>query len=246
MAAVIASFPFPAHNPSYTRLEDVIFVPGHEKGMDQAIYRVLFERAQSDEARLLRLQYLGVEEELERAFRYVSPSSENANAFSMKFAEVIRAAANAYEILCRTLYARFYNDRDSINIFNYLALDRFLGLSDKRVAHLMAFSSLAQLPEVSQPFCKLSPWDKNSPVAAGHVPDWWSGYNGIKHTNAGLQQHATLANATAATAALFLLIEAIFGCGILNGGMVQAPMDGSTWISFVPTPRWSRLFAKVK
>src|SRR5438309_8522811 len=93
-----------------------------------ALYASMYDRSNGDEAKLLRFQYLSLEEELERSFQYVSPSLENAGAYSIKFADIIRAAAGTYEVFCRTLYARFYNESDSINIFNYLALDRFLNL----------------------------------------------------------------------------------------------------------------------
>src|SRR4051812_33631610 len=107
MPNVVPSFPFPARNPAFPRVEDVIFVADYAR--DSGLNRLLLERSQGDEARLLRLQYLGIEGELERAFRYVSPAAENAGAFSLKFAEVIRSAANAYEIICKSLYSRFYN-----------------------------------------------------------------------------------------------------------------------------------------
>jgi hypothetical protein len=58
-----------------------------------------------------------------------------------------------------------------------------------------------------------------------------------------LQQSATLANAIAAVAGLFLLVESVFGLGILSGGFVQLPGGEQQTISM--QTRWARLFAKV-
>jgi hypothetical protein len=243
------SYPFPSPNPEYIRVEDVI-CPRHEQmsprvvfSKEPEIHRALYERAESDGARLSRLQYLVIEEELEQAFRYVNPAAENAGCFSLKFAEIIRAAANAYEIQCKALYARFYNGHDRINIYNYLALDRFLKLADRRVNHVAALGSFAALKEVAQPFANSASWDQMSPVTQAHVPGWWTAYNKVKHTNQGLERYATLANATAAVAAMFLLIEAVFGFGILRGGLWDLPYGAPHRGDITIKTRWTRLFA---
>jgi hypothetical protein len=98
-------------------------------------------RPLGEEARRARLQYLTIEEELERAYRYVAPCEQNARAFSYKFAEVIGSGARAYEVRCKKLYAEFYNGGDKPDVFNYLALDRFLKLADQQVAPLLALDS---------------------------------------------------------------------------------------------------------
>jgi hypothetical protein len=208
-------------------------------------YGAMYERSQGKDARLARFQYLGIEEELERSFRYVSPSDENADAYSLKFAEIIRAAANAYEIAARALYAKFYNDTDDINIFNYLALDRFLHLSDQTVSHFAALGDFPAHPEVRRPFAALASWDRNSKTEDKHIPGWWKAYNKVKHSNEGLKEHATLANAMAATAAVFLLIERIYGFGVLQGGFFNMPSAGGNTVSMRIHPQWGRLFIRI-
>src|SRR5438067_252818 len=116
------SYPFPTRNTTYPYDHQILYDSTLAHTAPE--YRAMYERSQGKDARLARFQYLGIEEELERSFHYVSPSDDNADAYSLKFAEIIRAAANAYEIAARALYAKFYNDTDDINIFNYLALDR--------------------------------------------------------------------------------------------------------------------------
>jgi hypothetical protein len=93
--------PFPARNPAYVHDREILYDGALSYAAPE--YWPMYERSQGTEARLARLQYLGIEEELERAFRYVSPSDDNADAYSLKFADIIRSAANAYEIESREL-----------------------------------------------------------------------------------------------------------------------------------------------
>jgi hypothetical protein len=237
------SHPFPARNANYPNDHQIIYDGSFAHTAPE--YRNLYERSQGTEARLARFQYLGIEEELERSFRFVSPSDDNADTYSLKFAEIIRTAANAYEIATRSLYAKFYNDSDEINIFNYLALDRFLHLSDQTVSHFAAFGDFPSHTEVCRPFTLLVGWDRNSPILPAHVPGWWTAYNKVKHSNEGLRDHATLANAMAVTAAVFLLIERIYGFGVLQGGFCDMPSTGGSTTMMRMHPQWGRLFIRL-
>lgn len=236
-------FPFPTRNSTYLYDHKIIYVDSLDHTAPE--YRPMYERSQGTDARLARFQYLGIEEELERAFRFVSPSDDNADAYSLKFAEIIRAAANAYEIAARALYAKFYNDTDDINIFNYLALDHHLNLSVQTVSHFAALGDFPTHPEVCCPFVALACWDRNSKTEDKHTPGWWKGCNKIKHSNAGLKEHATLANAMAASAAVFLLIERIYGFGVLQGGFYNEPSTGGNTTRMRYHPQWSRLFIRI-
>src|SRR5689334_1198875 len=102
MAPAVKSFPFPARNVAYPHEYDILYEPSWKAGTPE--HKKGCDRAQGEDAKLQRLRYLSIEEELERAHRYVFPSEENAAVFSLKFAEVIRAAGNAYEIICKSLY----------------------------------------------------------------------------------------------------------------------------------------------
>lgn len=236
----VISFPFPARNAAYPNKEDILNDPTFAAYPRRSpAHKAAYDRARSDEAKAFRLQYLSVEEELDRALRYVSPCDHNANTFSFKFADIIRSAANMFEILSKTLYAKFYNCTDELNIFCYLALDIHLELCAKKLVHLVSIDGFPNNPEVLQPFRNVIAWDRKSEVMPCHIPSWWSSYNSIKHSNAGVMTHATLANATASVAANFLVIERVYGFGILNGGMFDMPTAGVSYL-----PRWSRVFSQ--
>jgi hypothetical protein len=248
--AKVRVFPFPPRNPAYTHVHEILFDGGLSHTAPE--YRLMYERSQGTEARLVRFQYLGIEEELERSLRYVSPSDDNADVYSLKFAEIIRSAANTYEIVGRALYVKFYNDTDEINIFHLLGLEHYLELSDQTVSHYAALGQFPNHPEVCRPFVRLLGWDRKCPTQAMHIPYWWTAYNKVKHSNEGLKEHATLANAMAVTAAVFLLIERVYGFGVLQGGQYILPSDGNNIASaggetflIRNHPTWSRLFIRI-
>jgi hypothetical protein len=236
------AYSFPTRNPKYPNDRDIVYTDGFAPTNPEC--KVMYERAQSDDAKKWRFQYVGIEEELERSMRYVDPCDENAAVFSLKFAEIIRAAANAYEIMARDLYARFYNGKDKIDIHDYLALEKHLDFAKQTVTHFAAQGSFPSHPEVCQPFVRVASWDKASAISSAHIPCWWTGYNKIKHTNDGLKDHATLANALASTAALFLLIERVFGFGVLQGGFYEMPSSGGATM-IRNHPRWAGLFIRI-
>jgi hypothetical protein len=243
VAMAVVSYPFPARNPAYPDLHQIIFTDGIPT--NNHVYGAMYSRAQGDGAKTWRFQYLGIEEELERAFRFVSPCDDNAAVFSLKFAEIIRSAANAYEILAKELYAKFYNDADQLNIFNYLALDVHLNVVGQNVTQLLALGQFPNHPEVERPFANLAAWNRQSVVSQNQKPIWWDAYNAIKHSNAGLRNHATLANAMAAAAGLFLMIERVYGFGVLQGGLFNVYTAALNQTIIRDHPRWARLFIRI-
>lgn len=233
-------FQFPKRNPSFQKDHEILFINGFAPETEE--YGAMYERSHGDEAKKWRFQYLVIEEELERALRYVDPCDENANVFSLKFAEIIRSASNAYEIMMRDLYSKLFINNNKINICDYLVVEKHLNLAPKRIRHLAAQGTFPNHLEVCQPFMALSSWDMVSRIKPENIPKWWTGYNRIKHSNDGIKTYATLANALAATAALFLLIERVFGCRVLQGGFLTIPATTQRQSSFKSLPAWARLF----
>lgn len=249
----IASFPFPTRNAVYPADEDIIFV---QTLADKAPHDLNFKKRKlSKECRIFRAQYFSIEEELLRAFDYVSPSEVNATAFSPKLGSIIKEAANIFELLSKYLYSRFYNDTDKINIFNYLALDVYLNYSKVTLKPLSFLDGFSKFPEVTEPFHKLKTWSRASdlrPPTKGatpsslpdYIPGWWDAYNALKHTNAGLDTYATLANAISATGAVYVSIHKIFGTGVVSGWLEHPDLADSGGTPF-STVQNSRVFFEV-
>jgi hypothetical protein len=226
----VPSFPFPQRNPAYPNTHDIIVAPMIMNAQFD-IYRQAYERAMNTEAKVFDSQYSSITAELSDSFTYVSPANNNGKTYSVKFAEIIKNAANVYELISRVLYGRFYNDKDKINIFNFLALDVHVDFSRVKLNPYACYDLFPDFPEVTHPFVKLSAWDRCSLVEERHKPGWWTAYNKLKHSNSGLQQHATLANAIAAAAAIHVLISKTYGFGRAAGGDVTKPEDAKYTVS---------------
>jgi hypothetical protein len=213
---IIPDYPFPARNK--LNVDDIIF--NYKNYKDEKYKENWYKNKTSNSALTYKLQYLNLEAELIKSFLFVHPSEKNAKTYSIKFSEIIKGSANLYELISKDLYAKFYlydelNDR--IDIKNYLSLDRFLNLANSEVIPYLIGDKFVIKQEIFKPFINLTSWDNNSSIKEEHKPNWWIAYNKIKHSNHGLEVYATLENAIASLAANFLLIDRIYGLGVVYG-----------------------------
>lgn len=237
--AYLKSFPLPPRRPG--NLADQIF---DSSLADTAPYATEFVKRKYSKAALqYSKQYYSLENRLLKGSYYVSFESKHSTVSSVEFGEIIKGAANIFEIICCDVFEKiyFYNQKKdgSLCILNFLALDIDLELSHRQLYLLAAEDQFVATPEVTSPFNCLKSWDKKSPVPCS--PDWWNAYNKLKHTNIGLDKFGTLANALASLAAVFVLIDRIFGYGVVQG-MRQCPDDIS---GFLASNDSSRLFYKI-
>lgn len=235
---LLTPYPFPARNPSYPNVHDVIWdLQKNDIAPHDAIFNA---RRYSREAMLYKAQYFSLEEMLLQAFEFVAPDSSNAAAYSIKFATIVKDACNVFEVVCRDLYNKFYvvpTDK-SINILNFVSLDHYLKLSQVRLVLVAALDQFPAHPEVTAPFSGLPAL---APTYSDHknLPGWWKAYNNIKHSNAHISQAATLTNALSALAALFTLLNQTYGYGLVYG-MAELPNLSQ---GFLPNAKSSLLFS---
>ncbi len=203
--------------------EDIFYVGSLEH--HDFIKRKFYERKIGIDAKIYKSQFLNVEDMLLQSFQFVSPASSNAKAYSTKFASVIKEAANIYELISRNLYTQFFtcspSGQKQLKVFNYLALDARLNLSNQHIDSFLFYDTFDHSPEIYQPFKALEMWDKSSPLTSQHIPTWWTAYNKLKHTNEGLNVYATLEQAIAAVAAVFVMLHTVYGPGVVYGFLVD-------------------------
>lgn len=53
-----------------------------------------------------------------------------------------------------------------------------------------------------------------------YIPRWWTAYSKLKHTNAVLNDHATLENVIAAVGAVFVVLNKVYGPGVVEGCLI--------------------------
>jgi hypothetical protein len=233
------SFPFP-NLRSNLIMKEVYTYNNHYESFDELLSE--YSRKISSDALSIRNQYLYIEEELFRSFQFVQPINANLNTTSVRFASIIREAANLFEIISRTTYQKLFEiSQDSnLNIHNFLSLDYFLSLSEA-ILDSPTLETEFKDHGILQPFKSLESWDKQSAISPEHVPTWWKAYNKLKHDIEGINEFASMENSILAVGALYLIISRIYGEGVV-GGILRKPLeDGGSRQYLVPV---SKLFVE--
>lgn len=177
----------------------------------------IFEIKTSNYIKRIRSQYLLIERELIKTFEYVEPNIDNYETNSVRFASIIRESCNLFELVSRELYSKlFHEDTKKLNIRNFLMLDIHLDFGGESLSspYIMAIDDEKTL-NIS-PFENLLKWDRKSEITSEFIPEWWKAYNKIKHDQEGIK-YATLQNALLAISGIYLLINSIYGEGVLIG-----------------------------
>jgi len=184
-----------------------------------------YQKNTSVDAIIIANQYFSIEEILLESFQYVTPIFDNRNTTSPRFATIIRESCNLYELICKKAYQQFFenDEQNSLNIYNYLSLERFFKINDEEIRSAIFHTYLGEGERI-RPFDSLSNWLGNSKLSSEHIPDWWTAYNKIKHDVVNMIQYANMHNAIYSIAALFLIIRKVYGDGLISG-YLRKPTD---------------------
>lgn len=178
---------------------------------------VHYERRRSADAIVFKAQYLDLDNRLLEVFSYVAPADANRSTYSVTLANLVKSAANLFELGSRWLYVQIFasGERD-LKVWDYLSLAKFTRVASLKIWSTQFYDEL-QSTEVYEPFSSLAGWDGATDLGSQHVPPWWTASNKLKHTNSGLAEYGTLENAIAAVGATFLFLHAVFGPGLVYG-----------------------------
>jgi hypothetical protein len=145
--------------------------------------------------------FILLEQDLERASRFVEFTERNMSTFSAEFAHVLMSASAEAEVMMKKLCHFFEPNKTPRDIKD--CRDILLGADkNKEVRRLQDFWSVrVDLPRFGT---VLQPW-KGWYTLEKKLP-WWDAYNAVKHERDRQFHQASLRNALDAVAALFLLI----------------------------------------
>lgn len=220
----LPSVPFPKRNENYSDKD--IFLYGYFFSTFED-YELGYQRKISIEASNFKNQYLSIEEEMIKSFQYVHPTVLNLQTTSARFATIIRETSNLYEILSRSIYQKLFivPKKAVIHINNLLALESYLDFSKGVLNSPLLYSEFYKT-DILHPYKSLVHWDRNSEIRNIHIPQWWNAYNKLKHDLNGIRS-ATLENALLSLGAAYLLINRVFGDGVV-GGILYRPIRVSS------------------
>jgi len=137
--------------------------------------------------------FIALEEDLERASRYVELVQANEKTYSLEFAHLLFAASSEVETVM-TLVCILFDPNTKAN--NFHACAKLLRKHFPRM-----WEEQVKLPRFG---LTLRPWEewKNNKG----VPFWWMSYNHVKHERHSKFAEATMKNAVNALAALYLIV----------------------------------------
>lgn len=213
----LPAYPFPARNMNFTD-EQIFYVKTKNVNKIEQYYN----RIISPEAVTIANQYFSIEKFLMEAFQYVLPIAKNADTCSVRFATIIREAANLFEILTRKIYSQVFvvNGNVKLNIFNFLSLDAVINFSNEDLLSPVLETYLGN-GKMIDPFHELKSWNRNEALNSNHIPTWWTAYNKIKHDTNSIPDYATLHSSILSVSAIFILIKKIYGDGLISGMLTK-------------------------
>jgi len=192
-------------------------IPSQYRGSDLGKEKEIFEVKNTDYVKRIRSQYLLIERELIKTFEYVEPNTNNYRTNSVRFASIVRESCNLFELVSKDFYSKLFNSgKKKMNIKDYLSLDAYLYYRDEELSSPYIVASNNGKSFDLFPFKELMSWDRQSEIQDAFIPKWWSAYNKIKHTQDGIRS-ATLENAILAVCGVYVLINSIYGEGVLIG-----------------------------
>jgi hypothetical protein len=136
--------------------------------------------------------FLALERDLEAVSRYIEFSSDNMKVYSIALTHILLSASSEVDVILKQLCALINSSRTAENINHYRKIVQ---------ENIPAFSS----EEIEMPRYGLSlkPWDN---WISGKNPDWWGGYNRIKHQRDLHYQEANLENVIRAMGGLLIAL----------------------------------------
>ncbi|QDZ29893.1 hypothetical protein [Noviherbaspirillum sp. UKPF54] len=136
--------------------------------------------------------FLALEDDLVRLARYLEPTTDNFDAYSLELARILSTASSEVDVVAKQLCQKLNPDS---------AADRITAYMNEITA---VFPEIAQAEASIPKFgLMLNPWEQ---WGLQKSPLWWKAYNNVKHKRHTHFQEANLKHALNAVAALFILL----------------------------------------
>lgn len=136
--------------------------------------------------------FLALEDDVIRISRYIEPTQDNFESYSLELARILFSAASEVDVVAKRLCKKLDSNSRADNITKYKQdiLDHYPQI----------ISSTAEIPRFG---LTLEPWEKWS---TDDSPLWWRAYNRVKHQRHTHFSEASLKHTLNAVAGLFILL----------------------------------------
>jgi len=135
--------------------------------------------------------FLCLEDDILTLSRWVEFSEQNEDVYSVEIARLLMTACSEIDVIAKLLCKAIGRSADNINKYQDIITEVIPKFHESKVS----------MPKFGKNFCPWSNW--SLPHCS---PDWWQGYNKVKHERIRHFQKANLKNTLNAMAALCLLL----------------------------------------
>ena len=153
--------------------------------------------------------FLALEADIERLARYVEFTKKNFDTFSIEIAHLLLSASSEVDVVVQQLCQKIDGTEKAENIEQYRNVFR------KHIPSLEKEN--VTIPRYGLVLSPWSNWQKNE------SPDWWRGYNKVKHERNTYFEKASLKNVLNSMAGLLLLILHFYRGTTENNRIVPPP-----------------------
>lgn len=136
--------------------------------------------------------FLALERDIERISRYIEISEDNFSAYSLELAHTLFAASSEVDTVAKLLCEKARPGSNCVNMVQYRQLI---------MVNIPGFSSTeVYIPRYGLTLTPWSNWNEEK------APDWWRGYNQVKHERDTYFNQATLKNTLNSMGALLIMV----------------------------------------
>jgi len=153
--------------------------------------------------------FLALEDDVVRLSRYLEPTQDNFDAYSLESARILFAAASEVDVVSKRLCQKLNSKSKSSKITQYK--NEILSVYPQLV------SSIVEIPRFGLTFTPWVQWKiEESPL-------WWRAYNNVKHHRDTHFAEASLKNTLNAVAGLFVVLLFFYRNEGQNGHLAPNP-----------------------
>jgi len=136
--------------------------------------------------------FLALEDDVVRLSRYLEPTKDNFDSYSLELARILFAAASEADVVSKRLCQKLKKNSKADNITKYK--------TEILAAYPQIVSAIVEIPRFG---LTLTPWVQWETEAS---PLWWRAYNNVKHHRHTHFAEASLKHTLNAVAGLFVLL----------------------------------------
>lgn len=153
--------------------------------------------------------FLALEDDVVRLSRYLEPTKDNFNSYSLELARILFAAASEVDVVAKRLCQELKAETKADNITKYK--------NEILAAYPQIPSAVTEIPRFG---LTLTPWEQWKTDSS---PVWWQAYNNVKHHRHTHFSEASLKHTLNAVAGLFILLLFYYRDESQNGKLTPSP-----------------------